>query len=194
MPSQTNRRRQTRCSINTGVLVACICALFVVPSRSRADEQSHVRTESTYIQAVLAEATQRSSTVSALIERIQASNVIAHLECGRLKSLTLQGRTLFLVATSGVRYVRVQIDCGLVRPDLMASIGHELQHVAEIANAPDVVDQPSFARLLHRIGFSRSGTPDDEYETEAGLLAKERVSREISTRRSVSTRVASRQD
>lgn len=192
MPTPITRRNQRSCSTNASRVVACICALCLVPGRPHADERSRVRTESAYLHAVLAEATERSSTVSTLIDRIQTSNVIAHLECGHFTSLTLQGRTIFVLAKSDVRFVRVQINCGLARPDLMAIIGHELQHVAEIAGAPDVVDQPSFVRLLRAIGFARNGTPQEEYETEAALQAKERVSREISTGQRVSTRVASR--
>jgi len=193
MPGHTHRRRQRGGSINTNAVVACICAVLVISLRSRADEASHVRTESAYIHSVLTEATDRSSTVSALVNRIRTSNVIAHLECAHFTSLTLQGRTLFIVAKKDVRYVRVQLDCQLARQDLMPVIGHELQHVAEIVAAAEVVDQTSFARLLQTIGFSRNGTPEEEHETEAALLTQERVTQEVSKRRRASTFVATRQ-
>jgi hypothetical protein len=153
--------------------------LLVVASRSHADEMSRVRTESTDLRGILAEA-RRSPTVSALIEQIDASNVIAHLECAHFKSVTLEGRTFFVLARHDVRYVRVQIDCMLMRPQLMVIVGHELQHVAEIAAAPDVVDERAFAGLLKRIGFLTCRKWPEQYETEAALAIEERVYREMS--------------
>ena len=106
--------------------------LLIAASRAHGEDTSHVRTGSADLQAVLIEATRDSPTVSSLIDRIRASNVIAHVECARFTSFTLEGRTLFVLATRDVRYARVQVDCLRPRPELAALIGHELQHVAEI--------------------------------------------------------------
>ena len=138
------------------------------------------------MQAVLAEGMQYSPTISALVDTLDASNVIAHVECTRLNSLTLQGRTLFVVAKRDVRYVRVQIDCQLMRRELMAIIGHELQHAAEIAATPDVVDEHSFAGRLRRIGFLRCCGTQEQYETTAALEAGEHVMDEMLAHRVVS--------
>lgn len=161
-----------------------ICAVVFAASGARGEEVSRVRTESTYVRAVLAEATQYSPTVAALIHIIGRSNVIAHVECGYFKSVRLEGRTIFVLATSDVRYVRVQVDCLLPHQELIAIVGHELQHVAEIAATPDVVDEPTFARLLGKIGFRTSAGSIEQYETEAAILARDRVSQEINHRRS----------
>jgi hypothetical protein len=84
---------------------------------------------------VLTEATQYSPTISALVDCIAGSNVIAHVECRHRTSLTVEGRTVFVLATHGVRYVRVQVDCLHMRRELIAIIGHELQHVVESVSA-----------------------------------------------------------
>jgi len=165
--------------------------LVIAASRAHGDDTSPVRAVSADLEAVLSEATRDSPTVSSLVDRIRASNVIVHVECARFESFTLEGRTFFVLATRDVRYVRVQVDCLRPRPELAALIGHELQHVAEIAAAPDVVDQRSFVRLLNTIGFSRSGTRDASYETEAALLTEERVVQEMTIRHGLWTKVIS---
>jgi hypothetical protein len=142
------------------------------------------------MQAVLAEGIQYSPTISALVDTLDASNVIVHVECAHLNSLTLQGRTLFVVAKRDVRYVRVQVDCLLMRRELMAIIGHELQHAAEIAAAEDVVDERTFARLLQKIGFLACCSTQERYETRGALDAGDRVMDEMLVHRVVS--VASR--
>jgi hypothetical protein len=143
------------------------------------------------LRAVLAEATQQSRTISGLVEQVGSSNVIAHVECMHFKSIILEGRTLFVLARPDVRYVRVEVDCLLPRQEVIAIIGHELQHVAEVAAAPDVVDEQSFARLLGKIGFPTQVCSREQYETEAAILVAERVRREISTNRRLPTSVGS---
>jgi len=120
------------------------------------------------------------------VTRIDASNVIVHVECARLHSFVLEGRTLFIVATRDVRYVRIQVDCLLVDRELTAIIGHELQHAAEIAAAPDVVDGRSFAGLLQKIGFLQCCSTSERYETNAAIDAGGRVRNEMLVHRVVS--------
>ena len=172
-------------------VAAWTLVLLIPTSRVHGNDTPHVRAESANLQAVLTEATRDSPTISSLVDRIRASNVIAHVECARFKSFTLEGRTLFVLATRDVRYVRVQVDCLRPGPELAAIIGHELQHVAEIADAPDVIDQRSFVRLLNTIGFSRGGGRDDAYETEAALLTEARVVQEMTGRHGLWAKVIS---
>jgi hypothetical protein len=153
------------------------------------DEPSPVRTESTKLRALLTEATRQSPTISALVDRIRASNVIAHIECQHFQSFILKGRTFFLSAKATVRYVRVQIDCMQSRQELVEIIGHELQHVSEIAAAADVVDRRSFAHLLNAIGHPNGGAENEGYETEAALLAEEQIGREVTGRGGSSTQL-----
>jgi len=159
--------------------VVLLLALWATPTGAAPNPRPHVRAESTYIRVVLAEGVQYSPTFSTLVERIDASNVIVHVECARLNSLALQGRTLFVAATREVRYVRVQINCPLATRELTAIVGHELQHAAEIAAAPEVVDERSFGRLLQRIGFSKCWCAEEQYETTAAIDAGARVGDEM---------------
>ena len=172
-----------------GRITVCGVLVLLAPASLHGDEPSPVRTESTKLRALLTEATRQSPTIAALVDRIRASNVIAHIECQHFQSFILKGRTFFLSAKATVRYVRVQIDCMQSRQELVEIIGHELQHVSEIAAAADVVDRRSFAHLLNAIGRPNGGAENEGYETEAALLAEEQVGREVTGRGGSSTQL-----
>lgn len=83
-------------------------------------------------------------------------------------------------SSPAVRYLRVQILCEQQPPSLVAIVAHELQHVLEIASAPSVVDDRSFARLFRSIGFSNClSRQPDSFETRAAVTAGERVRAEL---------------
>ena len=156
--------------------------VLVSASRSRADDMKHIRADSTFLQAIVADAVDRSPALQAIVQQIEASDVIVHVTCEQLNSSILQGRTMWVAATAGVRYLRVQVECMISRPDLVAILGHELQHVAEIAAARDVVDGRSFARLYDTIGYSTCHFRG-QFETDRAIRAGERVRQEFMSRK-----------
>jgi hypothetical protein len=176
---------------HTARLLAASMFGFVLMSaaQSRADDMKRIRTDSAYLQVLVADAGDRSPTLRAIIQQIEASDVIVHVTCEHLNSATLQGRTMWASASPGVRYLRVQVECMISRLELVAILGHELQHVAEIAAASDVVDRRSFARLYSTIGFSTCRIAE-QYETNGAIRAGERVRQEfVSGKRAVTPRL-----
>jgi hypothetical protein len=137
-----------------------------------------IRVESGRLHTQLARVTDRSPTLRAIVGQIEQSNVIVHVNCEHFVSVTLEGRTVWGSAGPDVRYVRVQIDCMLPNQRLVAILGHELQHVAEIAAAPEVVDTRSFTRLFTTIGYSCGARWPERYETSQALEVGERVRQE----------------
>jgi len=159
-------------------IVVCTFGLLVVnANQSHAESLIRIRTESPYLQSVLSEAGSRSPTLRGLARKIDASNVIAYVTCGSFSSRLLAGRTFLGQTSDKARYVRVQVDCMLPRMNLIAILGHELQHVAEIAAAADVVDSQSFARLFRTIGYLTCAgqSSPEKFETDGALEAGERV-------------------
>jgi hypothetical protein len=165
-------------------IAACTSLVLVaLPNQSHAESMPpsvpRIRVQSRYLRGQLAEVIDRSPTLRAIVQHIEQSNVIAHVTCEHFASVRLEGRTVWGSSGPDARYVRVQIDCLLPDQRLVAILGHELQHVAEIAAAPDVVDSRSFARLFLSIGYSCGrGTSLEQYETAQALAVGERVRRE----------------
>jgi hypothetical protein len=79
-------------------------------------------------------------------------------------------------------WLRIVLDeWRLGHPDReISAIAHELQHAIEVAEAPDVVDGASMARLFRRIGYVNVQTARVVvYETDATRRVGERVLKEL---------------
>ena len=163
----------------------CAVALVVTIAIAHPAAQGHtdlkrVRTESSFLQAVVSTAFDRSVLFQSLIDRIERSDVIAHLTCAQFSSETLAGRTVLVAAKAEVRYLRVEVRCQQLMPPLVGIVAHELQHDVEIASAPSVIDDQSIAALFRTIGFqSRGAFWGGQFETTAAQDVGDRVQSEV---------------
>ena len=135
-----------------------------------------VRSTDPVLGEALADSIQHSAVVRTLIDTIEHSNLIVYLargECPRpaIACLMVAG------GNADVRYVRInfQLPEGLGqarawrRSDLSISIAHELQHAAEIAQWPEVVDGASLQTAYLRRGLDRGSRHlDTDAAIEAG--------------------------
>ena len=141
-----------------------------------------VRTDSPYLRLVIASGVQRSPSFRAIVDRLEESDLIVEVQCGRFNDSRLAGRTVFLAATPTVRYVLVEISCPVTSTPALGTIGHELTHALEIASASWVVDGDTLAQLYGEIGFPTYGTNSTifgQYETADALDAGEHVHHEL---------------
>jgi len=122
-----------------------------------------VRSTMTWGLSLIAEGCQRSASFRALVERLRATNLIIYVEPAvQLPGVTI-GITQLLGVNGEFRYLRVSIDANATRKELIALVGHELQHAVEIGGAPEVVDQATLQALFRRIGHESV----DGYDTDA---------------------------
>ncbi len=146
-----------------------------IGTASTRNGESHVRTDQQQARALLATAVDRSETIRYLINRVEASDVVAYVVLKPFLKVPTSTTTL-VSAAGGFRYVLVSLNERNSGDDMIVLLGHELQHVLEIAEAAEVVDARSFDRFYARIG-SRWG--DDLYETEAALAVGRRVRQDL---------------
>jgi hypothetical protein len=161
------------------LLLLVMLLLPAVPAR--AQRLDRVRADSKVVRLLLSSGLQRSPTFGAIVDRLEASDLIVEVQCGLFKSTMLAGRTVLLSAQPSVRYVLVEIACQMAEPVAVAILGHELRHALEIASAPWVADAPSLEQLYTQIGFSsclKAGGFVD-FETADALEAGERVHHEL---------------
>lgn len=90
----------------------------------------------------------------------------------------VRGMTRLVVRAGGHRYVRVTIDPRLIGDTAIALLGHELQHVAEIAAASTASDDEGCVLLFRRIGYS-SCAGYRCFETLAAQGAERRISEQL---------------
>ena len=137
----------------------------------------HVRSTDPFIAAVLADSIRTSAVVRKLVDVIVASNVIVYLARGDCPSGAVG---CMMVGGGGpdVRYVRINfpLPSGLgrasawSRDELSIAIAHELQHAAEIAEWPEVIDGPSLQAAYLRHGLDTGGS---HLDTDAAIDAGE---------------------
>jgi len=135
-----------------------------------------VRTNDIATASLLEQALRRSSTIQRLVAEIQTSDVMLMLALTNDRSV--RGRTQFGSAQDGVRMVITRISTFLIHDERLAVLGHELQHVCEIAAAPEVRDEAAIRRHFERIG-DRTSWSRDSYETAAAVEIERRVLNEV---------------
>jgi hypothetical protein len=116
---------------------------------------SHIRSDDSGAQALVIEAASKSYTVSRLLDLIERSSVIVYVNLSPPPWILQTSQTKLIAGrTNGCRYLSVWIDHHLWPTDRIQMLGHELQHVAEIANAPEVASDADLMRLYQRIGYT----------------------------------------
>ncbi|MGH9313969.1 MAG: hypothetical protein ACRD1S_12335, partial [Vicinamibacterales bacterium] len=119
----------------------------------------------------------RSPTFARLRAALEAGDVIVYVQTVSHLSPTLDGRLVFLTTANQKRYLRIDVRGSLPLNDLLATIGHELQHAVEIAGAVDVRDARSMGSFYQRIGVSRRA--QTSFDTDAAREAGSRVRSEL---------------
>lgn len=120
-----------------------------------------------------------SPAFRALVDILERSDVIVHVERVTRDGGGLAGATRFVTRAGGQRYVRVTLYGTWPAHQTMALIGHELQHAVEVATAGWVVDQATCLELFHTIGRRTCDLRRLWYDTDAAVLAGTQVMREI---------------
>ena len=163
--------------------VVLITVILSGASRVTAQTIAHVRTASPSLRGLIDDGLARSETLRALVDRLDASDVVVYISCSAIRSdtaLEFGGRLQFVLYAGGVRYAQAQLNCGLLRDRQIALLGHELRHAVEIAETPEIVDAPSFGRYLSSHGFEVSeDLRHRTYETDAAQLTQRFVRRDL---------------
>lgn len=146
-----------------------------MPMRSSIGPQ--VRGATPAVNDVLKMGIRRSATFARLVRDVDASDIIVYVETVNDMPPGLDGRLTFLTAAGGFRYLRIQVPTNTGKFDVIAVIGHELQHALEIAAHPNVRDSQGVASLYKLIGLQMSG--QDRYDTTAARSMGRRVRAEL---------------
>lgn len=146
---------------------------------------ARVRSTDKRILALLEEGGARSRTFRGLVDAIDQTDGIVYVEFGDCVFGHVNGCLLpFVGAAGGVRYFRILVTSDRARVShdgLIALIGHELRHAAEVIGDKRVVDLETMDALYRKIGIPISGTRG--FETTEALMAGDAVLAELSAAR-----------
>ena len=138
-----------------------------------------LRPQDSRLEQVLKEGARRSTTFKALVDRIEASNVIVYVAINPVMKSNLSGMLTWMTRTGDYRYVRASIRPDLTFDQMIATLAHELQHAVEVIEDESVVDEKSLVALYRRIGHQNSNVAPARWETTAAQQAGFRVRREL---------------
>jgi hypothetical protein len=119
----------------------------------------------------------RSSTFRQLADRIRRSDVIVYIQVRPDMPKQAGGSLRFLARSATDRFVLVSINTYHSWPMKLALLGHELQHVTEVADATDVTSAEGLRALYRRIGVR---VRTDAYDSHAAQVAGQSVREELS--------------
>ena len=148
-------------------LWACVVLVVMSGSPIHADLASpRVRPVGSRVNSLLNRGYVASPTLAVLVNALERSDVIVHIEEHWLLDRGRAGETQLVAVAGGHRYLRIHLDPRIPDEAAIALLAHELQHAVEIADATWVVDQTTLAQLYMCIGFeSRASGPSRGVDT-----------------------------
>jgi hypothetical protein len=134
-----------------------------------------VRSSHPYIRAMIAEAVERSPSFRRLVDAIDRTDGIVYVEQGKCGHSVRACLTLSVTPAGTFRILRVLVDSRQPDWDVMASIGHELQHAVEVLGERSL----KTSEAVYLFYFREGGTSDHSFETAAAIKVGNAVRNEV---------------
>jgi len=157
-----------------------VASALVVHGPARAHQEAariaRVRSDVPMINAAITRGNLRSPTFRRLFETIGNSDGIIYVQEGYC-GISIRSCLQLWVGVAGPnRFLRIRVSTRKAPGcELVASIGHELQHAIEVLSNPKIRDSLGMFRLFDLNGRTSYGT----YETDAALEVGLAIEREI---------------
>jgi hypothetical protein len=162
------RRRMFQVGIQTVMAAVWVVGIPQRASPSGAPRIPRVRDNGDpSIAGLIQEATEHSPTFRRLVDTIDATDGIVYVEQGTCGHHVRACLALTVRVAGPNRLLRIIVDIHRSLGDLLASIGHELQHAVEVLSDPHVTDTRSIYFFFDRIGQ----IGQDRFETIAAIQA-----------------------
>ena len=148
------------------------------PTLPQPIERPHVRSENPVIRRLIERGLLQSLTFRRLVDELNASDVIVHLERRYIRD-GIRGELVHrVVESNGFRYLRIVIDSRGTDRRVIPIIAHELQHAVEVARASEVGRSQRIDDFFLRIADDKCAAPMC-VETAAAIEVQRHVAREL---------------
>ena len=165
--------------VRTSLLVVAF-ASFLAPAEAADPARApRVRVRTPALESVFRTALDRSPTFHALVSELEESDLIVYVDRDLMLRPSVHGGITFAGEGEGVRYLNVWLNPRNTTRQMMATLGHELQHAVEVARATHVRSGEAFLRHYRHIGVRGAS---DNWDTREAREAGRLVAREIARR------------
>ncbi len=117
-----------------------------------------------------------SATFRAFVDEIEESDLVVYIDTDPFRTHTTEAFLEFLSANAGLRYAIAWVDPRHDDRQIVALVGHELEHAVELARACEVATREQFLAFYQSHGHV-SGV--EQYETARAHDATVRIAREL---------------
>ena len=159
--------------------IACVA---IIIGAAQGAEPSLIRVRSSgdaTVTTLLHDASERSTTFRRLVETIGHTNGLVYVDPGKCKPGFAACLVMSVKVSGPNRLLRVVVDTGRKPPEVMASIGHELQHAIEALSEPGVTNDALLHAFFERLAGGPAATGQLEFETDAAVKAGDTVLKEV---------------
>ena len=165
-------------------LLALVAASFMATTALAADDPedwrfARVRPQDPRLVELLRAGVARSATFRSLVNRLEAGNVIVYVSLTQTMKSGLAGKLTWITKAGNFRYLKATLNMEQTADQMIATLGHELQHALEVSADEDVTDQRSLMSLYMRIGRPSHAGQTVAWETEAARDTGWQVRREL---------------
>lgn len=162
-------------------LLAAIVAVSVgghaaASSPAPGNPTARVRPMQPLVERLVAAGMGRSAAFRQLVRQIEASDVIVYIEARRDLRAGVGASMRFLATSATDRFVKIHLDANHNPHVLVALLGHELQHVVEVAQNRSIRSADD-VRAFYRESGIRTGPDsfDSEAARQMGYLVREEL-------------------
>lgn len=158
------------------LLVAIVLSGLAVRARGSAVEWPHVRANGDAAIEVLIEETSRASTTfRALVAAVGNTNGLVYVEQGTCRHGVRACLLLSVTVAGPHRILRILLDLHRDPLQVMAALGHELQHALEVLADAHLTNMRAVYLFYKRV----ASTTNDAFETDDAIRAGLQVEREV---------------
>ncbi len=154
-------------------------ALMLLPTMPVAavPGMSHVRVRHPALEPFLREAIDKSATTRDMIAALDASDVFVYFELLPGMRASLPAGLSYAGSGGRFRYLRIALNPMNSPAQMIAMIGHELQHAVEVAQEPNIRSRRDLQKHYKRVGIE--SRDHATWDTEAARRTGRLVSREV---------------
>ena len=161
------------------LLAFVMCSLISTAAFADSWREARIRPQDPRLVLLLRQGVERSATLRALVDRIEASNVFVYVALSPLMKSNLSGKLTWMTRAGDYRYLRATINTEQNADQMIATLAHELQHAVEVIEEELVSDQRSLQELYKRIGRPSVSGIGGGWETDAAQQTGLRVRKEL---------------